>query len=160
MLPGENGAVGLVTSGAEGRHAILQQEFTLGGSVRFMTGEASFFYGIVLEFDLCQRLSHLLVAIETESIARLDKIELAVGRMRVVAFHATTFGNYLVGASRGGRDHRGVTVEADLGGVSFQEFAMGRGVRIVTAGTLPLFQRGMDITLLELFLKFRMAPQA
>ena len=65
-----------------------------------------------------------------------------------------------MGASRGGRNHGCMTVEADLGGVSFQKLAMGRGVRIVTTGTFPFFQRGMDKTLLELFLKFRMAAQA
>jgi hypothetical protein len=160
VLLGENGSVGFVTSGAERGHVILQQEFAFGGSVRLMTGEASLFNGIVFEFDLSQRLSHFLVTIEAERIARFEKIELAVGRMRVVAFHAIPIHNDLVGALRGGRDHGSMTVEADFFGVSFQELAMRRGVRIVASGTFPFFQRGVDKTLLELFLKFHMAPQA
>ena len=148
MLPGKDGAVCLVASRAERCHVIFQEEFPLGGSMRFMACNAPLFHGVVLEFDLSLRLSHLLVAIEAERIARLEKIELAVGRMRIVTLHATPFHNDLVCASRGGWDHGGMTVEADFGCVSFQELAMGRSVGIVTTGAFPIFQRGMDKALL------------
>lgn len=160
MLLGEDGPVRLMAFCAQCRDLILQEKLALGGGVRVMAVKAPLFHRVMLEFDLRKFLAHGLMTPKAEFIARFEEIELVVSRMRIVTFHALPCRNNLVRAARIGWNKVLVAGKADLGRITREQLFERRGVRVVTAGAVLFFQRGMDISFFHLLGEIRMTTNA
>ena len=68
----------------------------------------------VSELYLGEGISHLLVAVKTEGISRLNKIKLMIRGVRIVALHAISLHGDFVSASRILRHHRLMAFAADF----------------------------------------------
>ena len=102
----------------------------------------------------------ILVAVKTDLIARFFKYEPVIRGMRFMTFQALAFGyNFMAAAGVFGQ-HLLVTAAAKLRDIRGQEHFMGRGMRIVTVGTLPGLNRGVNGTAFKGFLKIRVTLQA
>ena len=108
-----------------------------------MARDAALLHRIVCEFHLGELGAHLLVTVETQTIASFQEIKLVRCAVGIVAFHAVSFQRRLVDAPRLLRDHRPVTLEADFARLILEQLSVGRRVGVVTSRTLPGLDRGV-----------------
>jgi hypothetical protein len=89
------------------------------------------------------------MATEAQVIAIFYKIKLVICGVGVMAFYAAALQDDFMDAKRLLRYHRFMAFIADFICIFRQKFAVGGGMRVMAAGTLPGFYRGMHKPLLD-----------
>jgi hypothetical protein len=153
-------AIGGMATDAEGVGLVLEQKLPFCRCVGLMACKTTLLHRIVLVLIFGHRIPYGLVAVETEGIAPLHQIVLAARSMGIMALHALTIHDNLVGTDASGWNNTRMAGATDLLAVTLQELAMSCGMGIVAPRTVPFFQRRMNERLFELFLKGRMAIKA
>ncbi len=160
VLFGKSRAGGLVACETEGDYGITFEEMVrLHRGMRIVARDAALLHRIVLEFHLGEPGAHILVAVETEIITCFQEIILVRCPVGIVAFHAVSFRRHLVDAPCLLRNHRPVTLEADLARLILDQLCVGRRVRVVTSRTLSGLDRGVKKLSLQGILKIVVAVE-
>ncbi len=122
----------------------LEEGFPRCGGMRAVATNTAFFHRRMLDLDGSYPTSHFFMTVKTQGIAAFVEIEFIGGSMGIMAFHAGPFRHRLMDTCRFFRNNFGMTALAEILDFGGKKFCVRGGMRVVTPGTVPVFQGSMN----------------
>jgi len=134
----------VMTLQAKPGYILLEEDFSRRGGMRAVATDTTFFHRRMLDLDGSYPTSHFFMTVKAQGIAAFVEIEFVGCSMGIMAFHAGPFRHRLMDTCRFFRDDFGMTALTETLDLVGKKFSVRRGMRIVTPGTVPVFQGSMD----------------